>query len=177
MQIKNNLKIRKLKHSVKSFALFHMLQRNKRAVSAVISNLILIAAVIAVGFAAIFYTQSTSNTYQEQYGQSMDLQISKVKQTLSFEYVSYTAPNLYVYIINSGIMSANITDVSVGNLSPTFNLYLMKNGQVSQEIQNNTLSFGQEGCTISNMNLNPGTSYTVKVTTKEGSAYVYNFMP
>ena len=151
--------------------------QNRRAVSEVVSSLILVAAVIAAGLAVTGYATSMSTNYQSQYGQSIGSDTNKVKQSLSIEYVSYNAPNLCIYLVNSGRISANITSISVGSQSSTFTMYLMQNGQTTQPLPSHTLNIGQEGRIDSSFTgLIHNGLYTAKIATKEGSIFECNFV-
>ncbi len=154
---------------------------NKRAVSAVISNMLLIAAVIAVGFVALGYARSTSNNYVAEYGQTVNSDIAKLKETIAFEYAFYNATgygsangSLTVFFMNAGsINDITIKNSAVGNF--TFNC----TGQT--KFLNSTLTsafdIGEEGYFTQPLNttLVSGTVYTVKILTGRGSTFVYNF--
>ena len=159
--------------------------KNKRAVSAVISNMILIAAVIVVGFVALGYARSTSNNYVAEYGQTVNSDIAKLKETIAFEYAFYNATrygsangSLTVFLMNAGsINDITIKNSAVSNSSwsTTFNC----TGQT--KFLNSTLTsafdIGEEGYYIQPLNttLVSGTVYTVKILTGRGSTFVYNF--
>ena len=153
--------------------------RNRRAVSAVISNVILMAAVIAVGIAVLGYVTSTSNSYVTQYGQTVNFDIDKLRETVAFEYVFYdaTAGNLSVYFMNAGsVNNINVTTIYVSNSSwyTTFSGMTMKylNGTTT-----NALNVGEEGYVVlSPVTLVSGNLYTVKIITWRGSAFAYNFV-
>jgi hypothetical protein len=56
---------RKITAPLLRFKPIHMLVKNRRAVNAVMSNLILVAAVIVVGFAVLAWEQNQSAQYQQ----------------------------------------------------------------------------------------------------------------
>ena len=56
-----------------------LLLRNRHGVSPVISNIILVAAVITVGFAVLAWTYSTSSSYTTQYGTSVSSDVDKLR--------------------------------------------------------------------------------------------------
>jgi hypothetical protein len=96
------------------------LLRDKGGVSAVISNVILIGAVIAVGFSVMAWTYSQSSVYQAQYKQSVNSDIDMLRERVSFEYVFYdnTAKTLSVYLMNSGqVSNVNFTTIYISNSS------------------------------------------------------------
>jgi len=84
------------------------LARNKRAESAVISNVILAAAVIVVGLTALMYSQYTSANYQQQYSQNINTNIQQMKEKIIFEYVVYDGGVLKAFILNCGTID-NVT--------------------------------------------------------------------
>lgn len=165
---------RKVTASVIGFTPIHMLVKNRRATSAVVSNLILIAAVIVVGFVALAYARSNSNNYQTQYQQTVNSDIGKLKEMLSFEYIFYnsTSKNVYVYFLNSGTTNVKIDMVFLSlSQNVSFSLFY-KNGNLDSS---HTIDVGQEGYIVSNVgNLTSGT-YTVKLTTARSSSFEYNF--
>jgi len=65
------------------------LLRNKRAVNAVISSVILTGAVIAISLVVAVWAQSRSLIYNEEYGEAIDSDIARLKERLAFEYVFY----------------------------------------------------------------------------------------
>jgi hypothetical protein len=157
------------------------LLRDRRAVSAVISNIILVGAVIAVGFTVVAWTSSRSSAYMTQYSESVDSDVDKLRERVSFEYVFYnnSAGNLSVYLMNSGkVDSVNFTTAYVSNTSwvGTFTSI-----QFQLKFLNGTftpgLAVGQEGfLVISPITLQLGTVYIVKVVTWRGSSFDNTFV-
>ncbi len=185
------MNIKAKKYAIKRLTIFLTHRRssaflkNKRALSPVISNLILIAAVITVGMVALSYAIFNSNNYQTkyqediqqditQYHQSVNESISKMRETLCFEYVFYdgTSHNLYVYVLNSGKITVTITSASVDNSVISFAFYAM-NGEVS----NGTLGVGEEKYAVytASPSLSSG-AHTVKLSTIRGSIFEYSFL-
>lgn len=160
--------------------LFSRLFKSRSAVSAVISNLILIAAVIAVGFTALGWTYSASNSYVAQYGNSVRSNSEQLAENLAFEYAYYnhsgTTNSLSVYILNCGKINAvNLTAAYVANANwtnSTFTIALKWLNGTS--ISSNHLDMGQEGYFVwPAIVLSQGNSYTVKITTWRGSSFEY----
>ncbi len=169
------------------------LTRDVKAVSVVISNLILIAAVIVMGFVALAYANSQSNNYVSQYGKSVSSDIDKLKEVVTFEYAYYNATgfgatnaSLRVYIMNAGsIGNVRMENLTTSNSSWHYtwnwvpaNLTLRYlNGAAAS-----VLNVGQEGyLTIAlsqaaNNRLVVGSSYTLKLTTGRGSNFEYTFI-
>ena len=150
--------------------------KSKRAVSAVIANLILIAAVIAVGFAALVWAQSQSSNYNSQYGGIITSDTNQLQERIVFEYIYYnnTNNNLTVYLMNSGtIGNVNVTTVYVNNTSnSTIALRLLIGGASIS-----SLNATQEGYfSISPFpSLALGTNYSIKIVTRRGSTFVATF--
>jgi len=150
--------------------------KNKNAVSAVISNMILVAAVIAVGFSMLSWTQSQSSNYTNQYGRAVSSDIDQLKERIVFEYIYYDNDknNLTVYLMNPGtIGNVNITTVYVNNTpNSTIALRLLSSGASI-----NSLNATQEGY----FSISPfpilalGTNYSIKIITWRGSSFVSTF--
>jgi archaellum component FlaG (FlaF/FlaG flagellin family) len=158
--------------------------KEKRAVSAVISNMILLGAVITVGFAVLAWTYSRSNSYMEQYGDAVSTDIDMLREKVTFEYISYsynaTAGNLTVYIMNCGKVDAvNLTTVYVSNSSWVSRFY-----NINLKFLNGTsttrLNTGEEGYfLLSSTTLRPlqtGASYKVTIITRRGSSFENAFV-
>ena len=91
--------------------------KNRRGVSAVISNVILIGAVMTLGLVALVFARSTSVDYQTDYAKSVGDNITKLKESIVFEYVHYASNDLAVYVLNSGPANVTIKSISI-NTSP-----------------------------------------------------------
>lgn len=149
--------------------------KDRRAVNTVISNMILIAAVIVLGFVVLSYAQNNSHNYEYQYQETVNSDISKLKESISFEYAYYnaTTKNVLVYFLNSGDIAVTI-DKAYLSSSPqniAFSMYY-KNGV---SCASHILESGQEGHIVVNANLGSG-SYQVKVVTERESNFAYDFI-
>lgn len=156
------------------------LLRNRRAISTVISNIILIAAVIAVGFAVLAWTYSTSSSYVDQYGSTVNSDIDMLRERVAFEYIFYnntTPKSLFVYLMNCGqVDKVNVTTAYVSNSSwlATFSDIQLK---FLNTTQTSYLNAGQEGYfVLSSITLQTGSSYTVKIVTWRGSIFESTFV-
>lgn len=154
------------------------LYRNRRAVSAVISNLILVAAVIVVGFAVLAYVRSTATDYQTEYQLTVNSDIDKLKETLAFEYVHYdgTAKVLDIYFMNAGEINVELDKVYLST-SPEnlpFDIYDLSN---PPQQTNYFLGMGNERhIVLHNIDsLESGQTYTVKLETVRGLTFASNF--
>ena len=147
--------------------------RNKNAVNAVISNLILISAVIVVGFAVLGWAQTQSTQYQKTQAGIINQDISQLQERLSFEYISYNGSTLKVYIMNSGTNN----NVTVSRLQIDTNLPMITVDKLY--LTNGTivsgLKIGQDGYFTANTILTQGTTYSIKIITSRGSSFVTNF--
>jgi FlaG/FlaF family flagellin (archaellin) len=153
--------------------------RDRGGVSAVISNVILVGAVIAVGFSVMAWTYSQSSLYQAQYRESVSSDIDKLRERVSFEYVFYNNNSLSVYLMNSGkVGKVNVTTAYVsysnGSLLATFSSPQLK--FLSTNLNATYLDIGQEGYFVSSITLQPRTVYTVKVVTWRGSSFENTFV-
>jgi hypothetical protein len=164
---------RKTARSILGLTPISTLAKNRKAVNAVIANIILVAAVIVVGFATLGWVQSQSTQYQQIQTGVVNRDVSQLQERLSFEYVSYNSHTLTVYLLNSGTSNnVNVTSVQIGSSAPlsVTNLYLLNGTSVK------SLTTGQDGYfTVSGVTLNQGTTYTIRVITSRGSTFVTNF--
>ena len=165
---------RKVTASAMSFKPFHLLVKNRRAVNTVMSNLILIAAVIVVGFVVLAYVRSTANDYQTQYQQTVNSDIDKLKETLAFEYVHYDATGkVHIYFMNAGNVNVEIDKVFLSTSTDNFpfTMYDLNNNLQTSHV----LGIGEERQIIlQNITLVSGT-YIVKLTTMRGLTFANNF--
>lgn len=156
--------------------------KERRAISAVISNMILISAVIAIGLVVFAYVNYTSNSYVTQYGQTVNSDIDKLRETVAFEYAFYNATDgkLSVYFMNAGkVNNVNVTTIYVSNSSwyTTFSGITLPPMKYLNGTATAALNVGEEGyMVLSPLTLVSEESYTVKIITWRGSAFEYNFV-
>jgi len=151
----------------------------RRAISPVISNLILVAGVIAVGFAVLAYINSNGSIFAQEYGRTVTSDINTLKERLAFEYVFYnsTTRDLSLYLLNYGaINNVNLSAIYLGNSSwhTAFSGIQLRyfNGTEAS-----ALNIGEEGyCLLPPTTLVSGKAYTVRITTKRGSVFGYTFV-
>ena len=161
--------------SVTRFTPIRTLVKNRRAVSAVMSNLILIGAVVAIGLVALGYTRTTSINYQTQYAETMNSDIGKLKESLIFEYVHYdsSSKQLSVYVLNSGTVDVVIKSVFI-NSSP---ISLPTINRMTDDQPLTIIGKGVEAyfaLDLSSINLQ--TENTIKLETESDSNFAYNFL-
>ena len=153
------------------------LLRGRRAVSVVVSNVILTGAVIAVGFVVLSWTQYRSSAYNEQYGEAMNADIARLKERLAFEYVFYSGGNLSVYLMNCGtidnvtIQTVYVTAITGVLIQVNSNVTLMHFNGV--EIAD--LDRGEEGYFVLSLPNLISSSYSVRIVTGRGSTFDHMF--
>jgi hypothetical protein len=154
-------------------------RRSKRAVSAVISNLILIGAVIAVGFLVLTWSVSQASSYNNQYSQTIAADINQTKERLAFEYFFYngTALNLKVYLMNCGTIGGiSLRTVYLSNSTWTVSKNVWLTFFNGTDPPTQSIDMGQErSFSISSTNLVPGNQYSLLIMTVRGSSFVQSF--
>jgi len=163
----------------KAWKLLH----GRRAISVVVSNVILTGAVIAVSFVVLAWTQYRSSAYNAQYSEAMNADIARLKERLAFEYVFYNEDegDLTVYLMNYGtINDTTVKTVYVSTntgelINVTSNITLMHfNGT---QIADQDLDRGEEGYfVLSSLDLVTDTSYSIQVVTGRGSTFESTFV-
>jgi flagellin-like protein len=168
-------RLKKTVASVKKNPYVRRLVRCKKAVSPVVSNLVLVAVVIVLGFAALMYARTISASYQSDYHSSVTSDIDELKESLAFEQAFYnsTGGSVHIYFINSGRISITIDQVflSVSNENFTFTMKHMDGALAS----NNEVSVGAERQVVVAQALPEG-SYTVRLVTLRGLSFAYSFV-
>jgi len=148
----------------------------RRAVSAVISNMILIAAVIVVGFSVFAWTEYQASTYNSQYSQAIRSDIDQLKERIAFECVFYdsAAKNLTVCLINYGTINGiTVQTVYVrfaGNttlVSAFSDITLTYFNGV--KTLTNAIDAGQERLFTIPTDLTAGIPYSIEIVTGRGS--------
>lgn len=170
------IRIHKAKNTC--FATLHFLVRNRRAASAVVSNLILIGAVITVGLVVLAYARTTSLDYQTDYSEAVNLDIRKMKESLSFEYVHYdsSSKGLSVYFLNPGTVDYEVKSLVINDSPAYFTLYRMND---TQRIANCIVEKGAEVYLVSDLSSminNLKDINKIEIITRSGSSFAYNFM-
>ena len=159
------------------------LLRGRRAVSVVVSNVILTGAVIAVGFVVLFWARYRASAYNEQFGEAMNADIARLKERLTFEYVFYnrSESKLSVYLMNCGTID-NITIQTV-YIRGTTGALIQVNSNITlwhfngTQITDYDLDRGEEGYfKLSSPYLVLGASYSVRIVTGRGSTFDYMFV-
>jgi hypothetical protein len=157
------------------------LLRERRAVSTVVSNVILAGAVIAVSFVVLFWAQYRSSAYNAQYSEAMNADIARLKERLAFEYVFYSGGNLTVYLMNCGtidnvtVRTVYVKDATGAPIQVSSSITLMQfNGT---QIADKDLDRGEEGYfVLSSLSLSTGASYSLRIVTGRGSTFDHTFV-
>ena len=156
------------------------LLHERRAVSTVVSSVILTGAVIAVSFVVLFWAQYRSSAYNEQYSEAMNADIARLKERLAFEYVFYGGGNLTVYLMNCGTID-NVTIQTVYVKNSTWFKTFPKS-EIGLKFLNDTgaqdLDMGEEGYFVLSplSDLMSGKSYSIRIVTKRGSTFDHTFI-
>ena len=155
---------------------------DKRAMSNVVSAVILTGVVIALSMAVFGWSESRASDYSNEYSDTVDAETAKLQEKLAFEYVYYACTNdLSVYLLNYGTIGGiEIKTVYVydsgGALScepfvgPT--LYLFQSWDEISELDR-----GEEGRLV--LELSPSLSngyYNVRIVTERGATFDTNFV-
>jgi len=147
---------------------FQTLRANKRAINAVISNLILIAAVIAVGFAVLFWSQYQSANYQMEYSNDVNANIAQVQEKIAFQYVADVGGTLKVYLLNYGLQNVTIQKVFINGLENSTAVVLHPLGNEASVVPSINVK-AQAYFTIAPSGSSP---YVVTIVTGRGSTFV-----
>jgi hypothetical protein len=139
---------------------------DRRALTPVISSIIMASVVIALSFGVLAWAQFRTSDYAENYGETTDAEIARLKERLTVEYISYdgSSGNLSIYLLNCGA----IDDVKIESVR-------IKNDTGYNELLNGTLvpedlDRGEEGyLLLSCGTLTAGTYYFVNILTERGS--------
>ena len=154
---------------------------DRRAVSPVISTIILASVVITLSFVVLAWAQIRTADYAENYGETTDAEIARLKERLTVEYIFYdgSSRNISIYLLNCGaIDDVKIRSVHAKNgtwhkVFPSPSLKFL-NGT---SIPNQDLDIGEEGYLIlSTDTLTAGTYYFVRIVTHRGSLFDSGFV-
>ena len=163
--------------------IFRMIS-NKKAVSAVVSAVILTGVAIALGFTVLLWGQSRSMDYANNYGQTTDAEIAKLKEKLTLEYVFYnrTSKTIRVFLLNSGaINDTTVQSVYVRNATwerTVSSLPTLKSFS-GASIADQDLDMKEEGYVdfvLSPVALTAGKYYTVRIVSGRGSVFDQDFI-
>lgn len=147
---------------------FQRLRANRRAINAVISNIILIAAVIAVGFAVLVWSQYQSANYQMEYSNDVNANIAQVQEKIAFQYVADVGGTLKVYLLNYGLQNVTIQKVFINGQENSTAVVLHPLGNEASVVPSINVKL-QAYFTIAPSGSSP---YVVNIVTGRGSTFV-----
>ena len=155
---------------------------DRRAISSVLSNVMLASVVLSLGFGMQYWVYWRSIEYNNQYGILVDDSIAKMKEKLVFEHIFYNGSdnNLTVYLINcGGISDTSISSVSLSNGSSSWSETFYA-GEIELKFPNGTetevLDILEEGYFRLPVDLVDDRSYVILMITGRGKAFVTTFI-
>jgi len=153
---------------------------DRRAISSVLSNVMLASVVLSLGFGMQYWVYWRSMEYNDQYGILVDDSIAKIKEKLVFEHIFYNGSdsNLTVYLMNcGGIDDTSISSVSLSSGSWSEAFYA---GEIELRFPDGTetevLDILEEGYFRLPVDLVDDTSYVILIITGRGKAFVTTFI-
>ncbi|UCG45626.1 MAG: hypothetical protein JSV58_02265 [Candidatus Bathyarchaeota archaeon] len=154
---------------------------DKRAVSNVISAVILTGAVIALSLAVFSWSESRSLDYSREYGETVDAETAKLRERLVFEYVSYNNPTqeLSLYMLNCG----TVDDVKIKAIHITKSALLESFSNPTLNLLDGTqapdqdLDIGEEAYFVLSLSsaLSSG-YYSIEIITVRGATFHEDFI-
>jgi len=153
---------------------------DRRALTPVISSIIMASVVIALSFGVLAWAQFRTSDYTDTYGETTAAEIARLKERLTVEYIFYNDSSpvtLKIYLLNSGaIGNVEIESVHIqndaGHIIEVFSDTELKfrNGTIIQY-----LDMGEDGFLI--LNCDPLTSgnYFVSILTERRSIFETGF--
>ena len=174
-------KIQTLERKLSLFAICltpaRLFAKNRHGVSAVISNLILIGAVLTMGLVALAYARSTSIDYQTNYAKTVDSGITKLNESLVFEYAIYGTNNLAVYVMNSGSVDVTISSVSINKSPVSLSHVSIHRMSDNQQVTNFVIGKGVAvKISVQDTSASHAGENVIKITSRSNSNFAYNFM-
>ena len=152
---------------------------NRHAGNIVISNIILIGVVIALGLTTLNWTYQKSLSVNDEFADFTEAKLASVKEKLVFEYIFYNSSEnkLTVYLMSCGksndVRSASVylSNSSWGQSFSGIELRFL-NGTLTQG-----LNIGEEGHFILSVDLVANTTYSIRIATGRGRLFDTTFIP
>lgn len=148
---------------------------DRRAVSVALTTLIISAAVIAAGISVLYWAYSWGTIANQQYTQTINSNQNATSEMLTFEYVTYSAPKLSVYLINCGhVDDVGIARVYIWSNSSQAATYIPDDPGLrfttnSSQIQSDSLDVGNEGYfTVTTSTPLSSGYYCIRIVTERG---------
>lgn len=89
---------------------------DRRALSPVISTVIMASVVIALSFAVLVWSQNRTSDYAQEYGEITDAEIARLNERITVEYIDHGGSgNLKIFLLNYGDIDVRIQSVRVHN--------------------------------------------------------------
>jgi len=151
---------------------------DKRAISSVLSSVLLASVVLSLGFGVQYYVYWRSIEYNNQYGALVDESIAKLREKLVFEHIFYDTDNnsLAIYLMNCGkINDASIDTVSISNETWNTAFYEVELMSLDDGEPTDGLDILDEGYFELTVGLVDDTSYTIFIITGRGKAFATSF--
>lgn len=151
---------------------------DKRAISSVLSNVLLASVVLSLGFGVQYYVYWRSVEYNNQYGALVDESIAKLREKLVFEHIFYdtNTNNLSIYLMNCGkINDASIDTVTISNETWNTAFYEVELKSLDDGEPTDGLDVLDEGYFELTVSLVDDTSYTILIITGRGKAFATSF--
>lgn len=156
------------------------LVNDRRAVSVVISSVLMTGAVMALGTLVVVWTNLRISIANTEYAELMDANTARIKEKIVFEHIFYDTDgdenNLTVYLINCGVSNnLSIANVYLGNdswiqLFPDVELKFL-NGTETQ-----SLDIQEEGYFELSVGLVADKVYSIRIVTWRGRLFDATFI-
>jgi hypothetical protein len=159
---------------------------SRKAVSVVVSTVVLSAGVLALGIAVLYWAYSWGNLANLQYSKTVATNSYAVAERIGFEYISYSSSSrmLTVNIINCG--GANNLNISLVHLTDIFHNYVGTGAYAPSSLTNitsgspvldNDLDIGEEGrFTVNLSGPLPDGYYNIRIVTGRGRNFDSSFV-
>jgi len=170
----------RIERKIKSFA------DSKKAVSVVVSTVVLTAGVLALGIAVLYWAYSWGNIANLEYSRAVADSSHAVSERVGFEYISYSSTSnvLTVSIINWG--RANNLSISVVHIWDSNHNYVgtgaytpsaLRDITTGTQLPNNVLNMGNEGSfTVTFVHPLPNGYYNIRLVTGRGRNFDGSFI-
>jgi len=145
---------------------------DRRALSPVISSVIMASVVIALSFGVLAWSQIRTSDYTDTYGETTDAEIARLKERLTVEYIFYngSSGNIRVYLLNCGaIDNVTIQSVRVQNDAEYDNVFPSPSLKFLDHTPIQALDRGEEGYLILSCGTLTAGNYYVRILTERGS--------
>ena len=151
---------------------------DKKAATVAISAVIITAAVVALGFAVLYWAQSKTSSLNSHFNEEMEADIARLREKITFECVFYDSGDdeLYVYIFNCG-KSDDVTIVAAYVRNDTwmesFSVIQLRflTGTVTE-----SLDTGEHAYLKLSVELTTDSIYTMRLITGRGRTFETSFV-